>query len=83
MLCRKEAVMSRTEVRWIKIARKTKDDLQVETPNSCYRDSVILQTELGAMIEVGAIVGANMLHLNDGDVLEIKLIMHRKGGGGD
>lgn len=75
--------MSRTEERWIKIARRTKDDLQVETPNSCYRDSVVLQTELGAMIEVGAIVGANILHLNNGDVLEIKLIMHRKEGDDD
>lgn len=72
--------MNDVRERWIKIERKTRDELRVETETSCFRDSDVLQTEQGAMIEVGAIVGANLLHLNDGDVLEVKLIMHRKEG---
>lgn len=83
VLCRKEVEMNKEEVGWMRITRKCKNELQVEAVNSCYRDSVILQTEQGAMVEVGAILGANVLQLKDGDVLEIKLIVHRKEGGGD
>ena len=70
--------MSKSEERWIRIVRKSKNELRVNAVNSCFRDSDVLQTEQGAMIEVGAIVGANLLRMNDDDVLEIKLIMHRK-----
>lgn len=70
--------MSKTEIRWVQIFRKRENQLQVDTHNSGYAESVILQTEQGAMIEVGAIIGANLLHLKDGDTLEMKLIIHRK-----
>lgn len=70
--------MSNVRERWIRIERKAKNELRVGTKTSCFRDRDVLQTEQGAMIEVGAIVGANLLHLNDGDVLEVKLIMHRR-----
>lgn len=70
--------MNKIQLRWVRITRKNKNYLWVETQNSCYRDSVVLQSEQGAMIEVGAILGAHLLQLKDGDVLEIKLIWHKK-----
>lgn len=75
--------MSKTEIRWVQIFQKRENQFQVDTHNSGDTESVILQTEQGAMIEVGAIIGANLLNLKDGDTLEIKLVIHRKEGKND
>lgn len=70
--------MSKAAERWVRILQVHKNELQVSTYSSICKDSDVLQTEQGAMIEVGAVLGATLLQLNDDDVLEIKLIMHRK-----
>lgn len=75
--------MNKTEIRWVQIFRKRENQLQVDTHNSRYAESGILQTEQGAMIEIGAIIGANLLNLKNGDTLEMKLIIHRKEGKND
>lgn len=72
--------MSKTLKRGVRIERETRTSLRVSTETSPSSCSEVLQTEQGAMIEVGAIIGANLLNMNDGDVLEISLIMHRKEG---
>ena len=70
--------MNERQKRWVRIIRESRTELRVDTENSTNKNCGVLQTEQGAMIEVGAILGANVLKMNDGDILEIDLIMIRK-----
>lgn len=72
--------MSDTIYNWIRIERIRKNELRVNTSNSGCLNGSPVQAEQGAMIEVGAIIGAGLLAMRDDDVLEVKLILHRKGG---
>lgn len=72
--------MSDTINTWVRIERIHKNELRVNTCNSGYLNGGPVQTEQGAMIEVGAIIGAGMMAMRDDDVLEVKIILHRKGG---
>lgn len=72
--------MSKIINNWVQIERIKKNELRVSTDNSKYLDESRVQTEQGAMIEVGAIIGAGLLAMRDDDVLEVKLALHREGG---
>ena len=65
---------------WIRIERVFRNDLRVNTSNSGCLNGGPVQTEQGAMVEVGAIIAAGLLAMRDDDVLEVKIILHRKGG---
>lgn len=71
--------MGDTIYNWIRIERIHKNELRVSTSNSGCLSGSPVQAEQGAMIEVGAIIGAGLLAMRDDDVLEVKLILHRKG----
>lgn len=72
--------MSDTIKYWVRIERVHKNELRVDTSSASIMGYKPVQTEQGAMIEVGAIIGAGVLAMRDDDVLEVKLVMHRKGG---
>ena len=71
--------MNKQEKRWVRIVRESKNELRVDVCNSSEKEYSVLQSEQGAMIEVGAVIGANMLNMKDGDILEVDLVMIRKG----
>lgn len=71
--------MSERQKRWVQIIRESENKLRVDSINSSDKECGVLQSEQGAMIEVGAFIAANLLNMKDGDILEIDLILIRKG----
>ena len=70
--------MSETKSRSIWVSRNCDGRLRVNTVEWGNREGDTLQSEQGAMIELGAILGATVVSMKKGDTLEIKLFKTRK-----